>query len=59
VNDHDQLVAKADEYSKRAARVGDPQMRPAIEAYTKVAYLKGIKDGIEYAKAEAKAVANG
>jgi hypothetical protein len=50
VNDHEQLVAKADEYSKRAARVGDPQMRPAIEAYTKVAYLKGIQDGIKFAQ---------
>jgi hypothetical protein len=48
VNDHEQLVAKADEYAKRVGRVGDPQMRPALEAYAKIAYLQGLQDGIRH-----------
>jgi hypothetical protein len=46
------LIQMANEYAERASRVGNPAERDVLKASYKVAYLKGLQDGIEYAKAE-------
>jgi hypothetical protein len=37
-------VAKAKDYADRAGRVGDPEMRPMVQANFTVAYMKAVDD---------------
>jgi hypothetical protein len=53
------LERKAAEYAEQNSRVTDATQRKIIQTNLMHAYLQGLKDGIEYAKAEAKVVANG
>jgi hypothetical protein len=50
------LIQMANEYAERASRVGNPAERDILRASYKVAYLKGLQDGIAYAQAERREV---
>ncbi len=46
------LIQQANEYAARVGRVGDPSSRATSEALAKIAFIAGMKAGIEYVKAE-------
>jgi hypothetical protein len=48
----DLFVAKAKDYADRAGRVGDPEMRPMVQANFTVAYMKAVDDVIAYLAAQ-------
>jgi hypothetical protein len=42
------LIREANEYAARVGQVGDPQLRPANMAIAKIAFLAGLRTGIQY-----------